>query len=107
VGQIRVPKSSAEDPKTKVDLWVVSVEGNRKPIPLLREDYSEYDGRLRGSQGRFHIYELRVTGPRAWHCYHPMIKPLDFSKNHQGWNIFAPAVIWIRKVSLDNGCKSM
>ena len=34
------------DPKTKIDLWMFSLEGDRKPIPFLRTEFSESDGRF-------------------------------------------------------------
>jgi Tol biopolymer transport system component len=32
------------DPKTKYDLWVLPLEGDRKPVPLLKTEFSESDG---------------------------------------------------------------
>jgi Tol biopolymer transport system component len=34
------------DPKTKGDLWVLPLEGSRKPIPFLRTEFNECDGRF-------------------------------------------------------------
>jgi serine/threonine protein kinase/Tol biopolymer transport system component len=32
------------DPKTKYDLWVLPLEGDRKPVPFLKTEFSESDG---------------------------------------------------------------
>jgi eukaryotic-like serine/threonine-protein kinase len=37
---------TAENPKTKEDLWVLPLEGDREPIPLMRTDCREYDGQF-------------------------------------------------------------
>jgi len=36
----------ANDPKTKYDLWVLPLTGDKKPFPFLRTQYSEVDGRF-------------------------------------------------------------
>jgi serine/threonine protein kinase len=35
---------TAVDPKTKDDLWVLPLEGDRKPMPFLRTEFNELDG---------------------------------------------------------------
>jgi Tol biopolymer transport system component len=35
---------SPQDPKTKYDLWVLPLEGDRKPMPFLRTEFNEVDG---------------------------------------------------------------
>jgi Tol biopolymer transport system component len=35
---------SAQDSKTKYDLWVLPLEGDRKPMPFLRTEFNEVDG---------------------------------------------------------------
>jgi Tol biopolymer transport system component len=35
---------TASDPKTKYDLWVLPMEGDRKPMPFLRTEFNESDG---------------------------------------------------------------
>lgn len=37
---------TAMDPSTKADLWVLPLEGDRKPIPFLRTEFGEMDGRF-------------------------------------------------------------
>ncbi len=37
---------SVEDPKTKSDLWVLPMEGNARPLCLLRTEFNEADGRF-------------------------------------------------------------
>jgi Tol biopolymer transport system component len=37
---------TAVDPKTKDDLWVLPLEGDRKPMPFLRTEFNELDGHL-------------------------------------------------------------
>ncbi len=35
-----------EDPKTRYDLWVLPMEGERKPAPFLKTEFNEFDGRF-------------------------------------------------------------
>jgi Tol biopolymer transport system component len=35
---------TALDPKTNCDLWVLPLQGDRKPIPLLQTNFNEFDG---------------------------------------------------------------
>ena len=37
---------TAVDPKTKEGLWVLPLEGDRKPMPFLRTEFNELDGRF-------------------------------------------------------------
>ena len=34
------------DPKTGADIWVLPLEGDRKPFPFLKTEFNEADGRL-------------------------------------------------------------
>ncbi len=36
----------ANDPKTKYDLWVLPLTGDKKPFPFLRTEFNEMDGRF-------------------------------------------------------------
>jgi hypothetical protein len=36
----------ANDPKTKYALWVLPLEGEKKPLPFLRTAFNEADGRF-------------------------------------------------------------
>ena len=61
------------DPKTKTDLWVLPLEGDRKPFPFLQTEFSESgcqfspDGRWvaynSDESGRFEIYVAPFPGP--------------------------------------------
>ena len=35
---------SARDPKTKADLWVLPLDGDKKPKPFLQTEFNEQDG---------------------------------------------------------------
>ena len=37
---------TAADPKTKLDLWVLPLEGDRKPVPFLRTEFVEQSGQF-------------------------------------------------------------
>ena len=54
------------DVKTQIDLWVVALEGDRKPFPFLRTEFNEWWGRLSpvpDNQGRLWMaYESDETG---------------------------------------------
>jgi Tol biopolymer transport system component len=43
------------DPKTKDDLWVLPLTGDRKPLPILRSEFNEQQGRL-SPDGRWIAY---------------------------------------------------
>lgn len=54
------------DPKTQVDIWIVPLEGDRKPFPFLKTEFNEHSGRLwpvPDSQGRLWMaYSSDETG---------------------------------------------
>ena len=51
----------AEDPKTKRDLWVLPLEGNREPIPFLQTQFDEFQGHF-SPDGRWIAYTSSETG---------------------------------------------
>ena len=54
------------DPKTKGDIWILPLEGDRKPFPFLRTEFNESNGKLSpvpDSRGRFWMaYNSDETG---------------------------------------------
>jgi Tol biopolymer transport system component len=70
-GEIKVPSSWSRDgrfllyntttPKTKNDLWVLPLEGDRKPVLLLGTDFNE-DGGIFSPDGRWIIYVSDESG---------------------------------------------
>ncbi len=44
------------DPQTKWDLWTLPAEGERKPIPLLRTEFDEMEGRV-SPDGKWMAYQ--------------------------------------------------
>src|SRR5208282_1505365 len=52
----------ASDPKTtKTDLWVLPLEGEKKPLPFLRTEFSNYDGQF-SPDGRWIAYVSDESG---------------------------------------------
>lgn len=49
------------DSKTRTDLWVLPLSGERKPIPFLRTEFSEAQGHL-SPNGRWMAYTSNETG---------------------------------------------
>src|SRR5450755_695915 len=49
------------DPKTKGDIWVLPLFGDRKPFPYLQTDFSENDGKL-SPNGQWLAYFSDETG---------------------------------------------
>jgi hypothetical protein len=49
------------NPKTKCDLWVLALSGDRKPIPFLRTDFSETEGQF-SPDGRWIAYRSNESG---------------------------------------------
>ncbi len=52
---------SIVDPKTKADLWVLPLAGDRKPVPFLRTDFNEQDGRF-SPDGHYVTYVSDESG---------------------------------------------
>ena len=52
---------SATDPKTKTDLWVLPMSGDKKSVPFLRTDFNEQDGRF-SPDGRYVAYVSDESG---------------------------------------------
>ena len=48
------------DPKTKGDIWILPLEGDRKPIPFLRTEFNESNGTLS---------PVRDSNARLWMAY--------------------------------------
>ena len=51
----------ARTPKTKFDLWVLPLDGDRKPFPFLQTEFSEAWGQL-SADGRWMVYESDESG---------------------------------------------
>jgi eukaryotic-like serine/threonine-protein kinase len=49
------------EPKTRLDLWVLPVEGDRKPFPFLQTEFDESEGRL-SPDGRWMAYTSNESG---------------------------------------------
>jgi Tol biopolymer transport system component len=49
------------NPKTRTDVWVLPMEGDRKPIPLLRGDFNEAQGRF-SPDSRWFAYQSDESG---------------------------------------------
>jgi Tol biopolymer transport system component/predicted Ser/Thr protein kinase len=54
------------DPKTRFDLWVLPLGGDREPLPLVRTDSNEVDGRV-SPDGRWLAYASDESG--RWEAY--------------------------------------
>ena len=54
------------DPKTKDDLWVLPLFGDRKPMPFLETEFNERQGQL-SSDGRWMAYISDESG--SWEVY--------------------------------------
>jgi Tol biopolymer transport system component len=52
---------TAEDPETKADLWVLPLEGDKKPFPFLRTEFNEQDGQF-SPDGRWVAYSSDESG---------------------------------------------
>ncbi len=52
---------AAADPKTKSDLWVLPLGGDKKPVPFLRTEFNEKDGRF-SPDGRWVAYTSDESG---------------------------------------------
>ena len=52
---------STVDPKTKVDLWVLPLEGDRKPFPFLQTEFNEFNGQF-SPDGRWIAYTSDESG---------------------------------------------
>ena len=52
---------TAEDPETKSDLWVLPLQGDRKPIPFLRTRFNESSGQF-SPDGRWIAYTSDESG---------------------------------------------
>jgi Tol biopolymer transport system component len=50
-----------QDPKTESDLWVLPLEGDRKPRPLVQTPFTEFQGRF-SPDGRWFAYTSNETG---------------------------------------------
>jgi len=64
---------TAFNPKTKSDLWVLPLQGDRKPIPLLRSDYNEAWGRF-SPDSRWIAYQSDDSGMNEIY-----VQPLDLT----------------------------
>jgi len=52
---------SDNDPKTKLDLWLLPLSGDRKPIPFLRTEFNEAQGQF-SPDGRWIAYRSDKSG---------------------------------------------
>jgi Tol biopolymer transport system component len=52
---------TATDPKTKDDLWVLPLDGDKKPFPFLRTEFNERSGRF-SPDGRWVAYSSDESG---------------------------------------------
>jgi Tol biopolymer transport system component len=52
---------SDHDPKTKLDLWLLPLSGDRKPIPFLRTEFNEAQGKF-SPDGRWIAYRSDKSG---------------------------------------------
>jgi dipeptidyl aminopeptidase/acylaminoacyl peptidase len=52
---------SVADPKTKSDLWVLPLQGDRKPVPYLQTEFNETQGQF-SPDGRFIAYRSDESG---------------------------------------------
>jgi len=52
---------STVDPKTKVDLWVLPLGGDRKPFPFLQTEFNEFNGQF-SPDGRWIAYTSDESG---------------------------------------------
>jgi eukaryotic-like serine/threonine-protein kinase len=49
------------DPKTRSDLWVLPLEGDRKPLPFVQTEFDETEGRV-SPDGRWMAYTSNESG---------------------------------------------
>jgi serine/threonine protein kinase len=66
---------TAGDPKTKTDVWILPLVGERKPIPLLQTEFEEYDAQfsrdgkwisyVSNESGRYEVYVRPFAGSGA------------------------------------------
>jgi Tol biopolymer transport system component len=54
------------DPKTGFDIWAVTLEGERKPFPVVRTNFDERDGQF-SPDGRWIAYESNESGQYEIH----------------------------------------
>jgi eukaryotic-like serine/threonine-protein kinase len=52
---------TANDPKTTADIWVLPLEGDRKPVPFLRTEFIEFQGSF-SPDGRWVAYSSFESG---------------------------------------------
>jgi Tol biopolymer transport system component len=52
---------TAADPKTKLDLWVLPLEGDHKPVPYLKTEFNEAQGQF-SPDGHFVAYRSDESG---------------------------------------------
>ena len=52
---------SVGDPKTKNDLWILPLQGDRKPVPYLKTEFNEAQGQF-SPDGRFVAYRSDESG---------------------------------------------
>jgi len=71
----RVLLYHSPDPKTSADIWALPLDGDRKPLPVVRTNFEERDGQFSpdgkwiayqsNESGRFEIYVESLPGPDA------------------------------------------
>jgi Tol biopolymer transport system component len=52
---------TSENPKTREDIWVLPLEGDKKPVPFLMTEFSEFDARF-SPDGRWVAYTSNESG---------------------------------------------
>jgi eukaryotic-like serine/threonine-protein kinase len=57
------------DPKTNSDIWLLPLEGDKKPIPLLVTEFTEADASF-SPDGRWVAYISDESGPSKPTCAH-------------------------------------
>jgi eukaryotic-like serine/threonine-protein kinase len=73
------------DPKTKWDIWVLPLEGERKPVPFAQTQYNESNGHL-SPDGRWIAYTADETGTNE--VYVQAFQPNDQTEGGK-WQISA------------------
>ena len=51
----------SQDPKSQFDLWIVPLEGDRTPVPVVRTDFDEREGQF-SPDGKWIAYESNESG---------------------------------------------
>ncbi len=82
----------AQDPNTKLDLWVLPLEGDRKPEPILNSVYDELNGKF-SPDGRWIAYMSNESGN-----YEVYVRPFIPNASED-----LPAVGTQRMISRDGG----